>query len=90
MKLWTVTVEIEFPVLAETAQDAESYTDEAMRDIGRFQDYARARETEIYEGRGVLPNVCDEESDRVYGSHTEDITFEEAVSLQVKGAPVES
>lgn len=86
-KLYTVTVEFEYAVLAEDERDAMDYANDALNDVS-IRDYAHASPT-VYlpQGNGPKapqvrrPDDYDAES-LVYGAD-EDITLEEAIAAEV-------
>ena len=78
-KLYTVTVEFQYAVLAENEREACEYANDAMQDTGSMSDCATAHETTsmIFKGveKPLLPDIWEMES-LVYGE--EELTFEEA------------
>jgi len=77
-KLWTVTIECQYAVVAETEREAKEYADSALYDVSYVADLADARETTsmIIKGveRPLLPDGWESDC-LVYG---EEITFDEA------------
>ena len=86
-RLYTVTVEFEYAVLAEDERDAMDYAHDALRDVS-IRDYAHATPT-VYvpQGNGPRapqvrrPDDYDAES-LVYGAD-DDVTLEDAIAAEV-------
>lgn len=84
-KLYTVTVEFEYAVLAEDEREAMDYANDALRDV-IVEEYASATET-VYMPMGNVkmpqvrrPDDYDDTS-LVYGAD-EDITLAEAIEAE--------
>jgi hypothetical protein len=81
-RLYTVTVDFEYAVLAENEDDACYYADEALQDqCAAHFSHATLTVTRLSTGQFAerLPDV--EEDSLVYGSE-EDVTFAEAIASE--------
>lgn len=87
-RLYVVQVEFEFAALAESAQEACRFTDDAIRDMSMMDDCARA----LVIGFHKFPNTTEkipmkpdgwEDDDLVYGAD-KDTTLAEAIAEEKK------
>jgi hypothetical protein len=74
-KLYTVTVEFEYAVVAESEFEAESWVDMEMRNLSGMDLCPEVRELPTIKGKPILPDGWDEDS-LVYGD--EELTLIEA------------
>jgi hypothetical protein len=89
-RLYTVTVEFDFAVMAESEYDARSYANEAQRDL-MLDEFAHATPTvsRLPTGRFVERRPDAEGESLVYGTD-EDTTLNEAVAAEKKRLEAEA
>ena len=75
-RLYRVEITLEYAVLADSREEAESYADDALRDTN-VSDHATARLMRDRKGRYLYPDGWDDHS-LVYGPDT-DVSLKEAV-----------
>ena len=78
MRLYTVHVEFEYAVVAESERDACDYANDVAREIPDWNDYAEAHVDPKY-----LPDGWDNEKDLVWGVDG-DMTWAQARERYVK------
>lgn len=84
-KLYRVTVEMTYYVVADDEDDAESYIDEAMRDVD-LSDTSMVFEVH----RGNRPVGGWDLDCLVYGEHDGDLTLRDAMDAYATANPLEA
>jgi hypothetical protein len=83
VKLWLVIVEIEIPILAKDEGSALGKPlREALRDI-TAEDFASARLASPVKEGIYLPSILDRGSDLVWGTHSANVSFDDAVRIHL-------
>ena len=81
-RLYRVEIALEYAVLADSREEAESYANDALRDT-HASDHVTARLMRDSKGRYLYPDGWDDHS-LVYGSDT-DVPLKEAVEADRAG-----
>ena len=85
-RLYVVTIEVEFAVMAESEQEAVKFTDEAISDDSNLRECARARPLRFVKHPGggeaiaLTPDGWEDDT-LVYGTKT-DLTLKDAVAAE--------
>jgi hypothetical protein len=83
-RLYTVTVEFDFAVMAESEYDARSYANEAQRDL-MLDEFAHATPTVRRLSKGQFTeNRPDAEGESLVYGADEDTTLDEAIAAEKK------